>query len=119
MSASGIDDRQRAARVLLKHPLVVATDTERYRLVKRHAAWLREWFEVNTGWALQIDSEVARLAKEPASVGNPTHPLVAVKGSVPFSRRRYVLLMLSLAALERSDAQISLGRLAEQVVLYG
>lgn len=117
MIGPGTDDRQRAARVLLMHPLVTASDVERYRLVKRHTPWLREWFEVNTGWALHADSEVVRLAKEPANLGDPTHPVTARAGSVPFSRRRYVLLMLSLAALERSDAQISLGRLADQVVL--
>lgn len=119
MSASGIDDRQRSARMLLKHPLVQSSEIERYRLVKRHSAWLGEWFEINTGWAVHVDSEVVRLAKEPATLGDPTHPVVSRSGLVPFSRRRYVLLMLGLAALERSDAQISLGRLAEQVVLYG
>jgi uncharacterized protein (TIGR02678 family) len=35
---------------------------------------------------------------------------------VPFTRRRYVLLCLALAALERGEAQIALG-LAEQVVM--
>ncbi|MCZ9340202.1 TIGR02678 family protein, partial [Streptomyces sp. TRM76130] len=33
------------------------------------------------------------------------------------TRRRYVLLCLALAALERGEAQVALGRLAEQVVL--
>ena len=34
-----------------------------------------------------------------------------------FTRRRYVLLCLVLVVLERSDRQISLGRLAEEIVL--
>lgn len=118
MSATGIDDRQRAARILLRHPLVRSSDTERYRLVKRHAPELREWFEINAGWTLYTDSSLARLSKEPATVAEPTHPLRSRSGGAPFTRRRYVLLMLSLASLERSDAQISLGRLAEQVVLH-
>ncbi|WP_308465653.1 TIGR02678 family protein [Rathayibacter soli] len=116
MSASGIDDQQRAARILLKHPLVRAVDEERYRLVKKHATELRNWFDTNTGWMLHIDSEVVRLFREPATLDNATHPIGAAK-DVPFSRRRYVLLALCLAVLERSDAQIALGRMAEQVIV--
>ncbi|MDX3358040.1 TIGR02678 family protein, partial [Streptomyces sp. ME01-24h] len=41
----------------------------------------------------------------------------ANRTAAPFTRRRYVLLCLALAALERGEAQIALGRLAEQVVL--
>ena len=72
----------------------------------------------NTGWRLIVDTEVARLVK---TVGRtrPTPPTPrATRGpSVPFSRRRYVLICLALAVLERADAQITLGRLAEQIVL--
>ncbi|GAA3888059.1 hypothetical protein GCM10022381_32470 [Leifsonia kafniensis] len=117
MSTSGVDDTQRAARALLRHPLIRSTDEERFRLVKRHQAELREWFEINTGWGLHVDSEVARLAREPATLDVSTHPFVARTGKVPFARRRYVLLMLCLAVLERGDAQIALGRLAELVVV--
>ena len=35
---------------------------------------------------------------------------------MPFSRRRYVLACLALAALERADAQVTLGWLAERVL---
>ncbi|RSS44226.1 TIGR02678 family protein, partial [Streptomyces sp. WAC07061] len=49
---------------------------------------------------------------------DPTHPArEATRAATPFTRRRYVLLCLALAALERGEAQIALGRLAEQVVL--
>lgn len=116
MSATGIDDTQRAARLLLLHPLIRSSDDERYRLVRRNAAQLRDWFDTNTGWQVYVDSAVARLYREPATTSVATHPL-AVSG-VPFSRRRYVLLMLCLAVLERADAQIALGRLAELVVVH-
>jgi uncharacterized protein (TIGR02678 family) len=116
VSATGIDDQQRAARILLKHPLVRALDEEKYRLVKKHANDLRNWFDTNTGWMLHVDSEVVRLFREPATLEDATHPISAAK-DVPFSRRRYVLLALCLAVLERSDAQIALGRLAEQAIV--
>lgn len=117
MSASGIDDKQRAARALLRHPMIRSTEDADYRLVKRHAAELREWFEINTGWGLHVDSDVVRLLREPATLDSATHPIAARSSGVPFSRRRYVLLMLCLAVLERSDAQVALGRLADQVVI--
>ncbi|MDY7541149.1 MULTISPECIES: TIGR02678 family protein [unclassified Cryobacterium] len=117
MSVSAVDDRQRAARMLLRTPLIRSTDEERYRLVRRHAGDLAEWFDINTGWALHVDSEVVRLDREPATVTDATHPFAARRGGVPFSRRRYVMLMLSLSVLERSDSQIALGRLAEQVLV--
>lgn len=117
MSVSAVDDKQRAARLLLRTPLIRSADEERYRLVRRHAGDLAEWFEINTGWALHVDSEVVRLEREPASVTDATHPFAARRGGAPFSRRRYVLLMLSLSVLERSDSQIALGRLAEQAMV--
>lgn len=115
MSAAGVDDRQQAARLLLKHSLIRSSDADRFRLVRRYAPHLRDWFDRETGWLLHVDSTVVRLHREPAVLDDGTHPF-AVRG-VPFSRRRYVLLMLCLAVLERSDAQIALGRLAEQVTL--
>jgi uncharacterized protein (TIGR02678 family) len=116
VSVSAVDDKQRAARMLLRRPLIRSTDEDRYRLVRRHAPDLAEWFEINTGWAVHVDSEVVRLDREPATVGDATHPFAAKRGALPFSRRRYVLLMLSLSVLERSDSQIALGRLAELVI---
>jgi uncharacterized protein (TIGR02678 family) len=116
VSVSAVDDTQRAARMLLRQPLIRSTDEDRYRLVRRHAAALAEWFEINTGWSLHVDSEVVRLDREPATADDTTHPFAAKRGGVAFSRRRYVLLMLSLSVLERSDTQIALGRLAELVI---
>ena len=116
MAASRADDYRRAARALLSRPLLRASD-EAFVLVRRYAPELREWFDRNTGWRLDVDSEVARLVKQPATTGDATHPMRDVKSRQPFGRRRYVLTCLALAALERAELQITLGRLAEQVVL--
>jgi uncharacterized protein (TIGR02678 family) len=116
LSISRADELRRAARALLRKPLMRAGDDE-FPLVRRHAPELREWFDRNTGWRVQIDSEVARLVKQAAETDDPTHPARDVKTRQPFGRRRYVLMCLALAVLERADAQITLGRLAEQVVL--
>ncbi|MGY0063665.1 TIGR02678 family protein [Streptomyces sp. LZ34] len=114
------DELRRAGRALLKEPLLLARGphADEFRLVRSHAEELREWFGRNTGWSLQVDAESARLRKSPGVLTDPTHPAREVSRSrAPFTRRRYVLLCLALAVLERGEAQIALGRLAEQVVL--
>ncbi|MBS2961898.1 TIGR02678 family protein [Actinocrinis puniceicyclus] len=110
---------RRAARALLRRPLLRAqgSTADDFKLVRTHAAQLRAWFERNTGWQLYVDAEVARLRRIPGSDADPTHPALDPKTGLEFSRRRYVLLCLALAVLERSEAQIALGWLAEQVVL--
>ncbi|WP_017595708.1 TIGR02678 family protein [Nocardiopsis potens] len=111
---------RRAARALLREPLLLADGptADEFRLVRQHARDLREWFDRNTGWALHVDAEVARLRKSPGSTADPTHPAREAGGArSAFTRRRYVLFCLALAVLERSEAQIALGRLASQIVL--
>lgn len=110
----------KAARALLSEPLLLAhgPHADAFRLVRQHASELREWFDRNTGWSLRVDAEAARLRKTPGTLADPTHPArEATRSGAPLTRRRYVLLCLALAALERGEAQIALGRLAEQVVL--
>lgn len=118
------EEQVRAARTLLLRPLLRAeADPEAFRSVRRHADHLRRWFEQNTGWRLVVDAQVVRLLKVTVPAGATSvavagrHPARARRGDPPFTRRRYVLLCLALAALERSDPQVSLGRLADHVVL--
>ncbi|MFG3702624.1 TIGR02678 family protein [Micromonospora sp. NPDC047620] len=110
--------RRRAARLLLARPLLVAglTDAETYRLVRAYAADLREWFDRETGWQVVADAHTVRLVKLTADPYDGTHPARDPRSRTPFSRQRYVLTCLALAALERADGQITLGRLAEEVV---
>jgi uncharacterized protein (TIGR02678 family) len=116
LGASRVAEFRRAARALLHRPLLSASD-DVFVLVRQYITELREWFDRNTGWRLHLDSEVARLVKQPATAEDGTHPARDGKSKQAFGRRRYVLTCLSLAALERADSQITLGRLAEQVVL--
>ncbi len=114
---SQVDNLQRAARALLRRPLLRAAEQEDFRLVRSQLAELRSWFDANTGWRLHADADVIRLHKEPATVDDATRPARDPRNRNAFGRRRYVLFCLALAALERADAQIPLGRLAEQVLL--
>lgn len=111
-------ERQRAARALLGRPLLSArgADADVCALVRRHAAWLRDWFARNAGWMLEIDSEFARLRKTPSGRQDGTRGARDPRGDSPFSRRRYVLFCLALAALERSERQTALGKVADDIV---
>ena len=119
LAITRVEETRRAARALLRHPLLRArgADAEAFTLVRRHAVELREWFHRNAGWRLAVDSEVARLVKTVADTTDATHPARDARSKAAFTRRRYVLACLALAVLDRADAQITLGRLAEQVVL--
>lgn len=111
---------QKAARALLKEPLLLADgpSADAFRLARQYSGELRDWFDRNTGWVLRVDAEAARLHRAPGTLVDATHPArEATRARAPFTRRRYVLLCLALAALERGEAQAALGRLAEQVVL--
>lgn len=109
------DDRRRALRALLRRPLLPAGDPA-FALVRRHARQLQEWLLAETGWVLTVDAEAARLRKQPTLPVDPTRPATSARSQRPFARRQYVLLCLALAALERADAQITLGRLADRVL---
>jgi uncharacterized protein (TIGR02678 family) len=111
-------DRARALRLLLRHGLLTPAgpDPAGFVLARKHAGWLRDWLENQTGWSLQVATGLARLRKVPASLKDGTRPAVADRTRTPFTRRRYVLLCLALAALERTDAQVTLGRLAERIL---
>lgn len=109
---------QRAARALLSRPLLVAgRSDDDFRLVRLHAGELREWFDRETGWRLLVDAQTARLFKTAPTADDATHPARDPRSRTPFGRRRYVLTCLALAALERADSQITLGRLAQHVLL--
>jgi uncharacterized protein (TIGR02678 family) len=113
------DERRRAVRALLRHPLLTATtpDPAAFRLAKRHSAWLADWFTREAGWSLITDTSMVRLKKTTGEWADDSRPATVASGSrATFSRRRYVLLCLALAVLERAESQVTLGRMVDQVV---
>jgi uncharacterized protein (TIGR02678 family) len=113
-----LEERQAAVRALLRYPLLAAgrPDPNAFKLVRRHASWLRDWFAEVAGWSLRVDNGLARLQKRVPRSSDSTRPAVADRSGSPFSRRRYALLCVGLAVLERADAQVTLGQVAERVI---
>jgi uncharacterized protein (TIGR02678 family) len=98
-----------AMRALLMTPLM-SPGHEDFSAVRRQADALRQWFSRESGWTLLIEREGARLYKRPADLADTT------RGLPDYERRRYVLLSLACAALERADAQITLRVLGERLL---
>lgn len=91
-------------------PLMTPAHAE-FAAVRRHAEELRTWFAREAGWTLHIERDCARLYKRPADLRE------ASRGLPDYDRRRYVLLCLACAVLERADPQITLRVLGERLLL--
>ena len=104
------DEFRTALRGLLMTPLMSPAH-EDFAAVRRQAEGLRDWFARETGWVLHVEREGARLYKRPADLSDAT------RGLPGYDKRRYVLLCLACAVLERADAQITLRLLGERLLL--
>ncbi len=103
------EERERALRALLMHPLIASGDPD-LELVRRHTEYLRDWFGREAGWNLQVERQCARLYKRPALFTDFT------RGLPEFDRERYALLCLACAVLERAESQITLRTLGERLL---
>ncbi len=110
-------ERRRALRALLRTPLLTAfgENSEEYVLVRRHMTWLKQWLAKFPAWTLRVEQDVARLRKTPPDTHDDTRGATDVTTGIPFSKRKYALLCLLLAALERSDRQTTLRHIMEAV----
>jgi uncharacterized protein (TIGR02678 family) len=111
-------ERRVALRALLRTPLLPATGetAEQYILVRRHSEWLKQWFAKFPDWSLHIGGELARLRKVPAELLDDTRPAIDRGSGATFTKQRYALLCLALAALEQLDRQTTLGQLAQRIM---
>ena len=100
-----------AVRALLMTPLI-SPDHEDFPAIRRQAGALRDFFARETGWPLQIEHDGARLYKRPADLAS------TMRGLPQYDRRRYVLLCLACAVLERAEPQITLRLLGERLLHF-
>lgn len=122
------EERRTAARALLAEQLLDA-EHPAYALARRHEQALARRFSDLLGYRLELAPGFARLVKRPTEAAL-RRPLRIRPGSASgrararddwpaLDRRRAVLLMLALAALERSGQQTVVGELARAVADAG
>jgi uncharacterized protein (TIGR02678 family) len=113
------EERRQALRALLQHPLLLpeGPTATAFALARRHQDFLADWFAHHADWRLLATAEAVRLRKQTASAGDGTRGAVEPAKEEPFQRSRYVLFCLAVAALERGGRQVTLGRLAEHVLV--
>lgn len=111
-------ERRRAVRLLLRHPLITpeSPDPDGFALVRKHADRLISFFATQLGYRLFVEPDLARLHKASPFGFGSVRPLLTRSGQ-PFDPRRYSLLCLALAVLERVESQVSLSQLANGVQL--
>lgn len=118
MIADGVRDTdlgayQRAARLLLVHPLItrLSPDPDALPLIRRFGPSLALDFGAVAGYRLELGPTCARLVKR-ADRLDPTQS-VQPRDRKPFDRRRYAYLCLVLGALGRAGTQVALTELAD------
>jgi len=123
-----LDERRVATRALLAAPFVDAGDPA-YALIRRHERELARAFQTTFGYQLEIGSTAARAVGPPTAAGL-RRPL-RVRPQSASGRRRptdswpalsdrgCVLLLLTLAALERGTSQTAIAELARDVEQAG
>lgn len=113
------EERRTALRALLQHPLLVPDGVTAlaFALVRKHRSWLTDWFAHHADWSLVATAEAVRLRKHPPDNADGTRGAVDQRSEELFTRTRYVLLCLALAALERGDRHVTLARLSEAIIL--
>lgn len=122
------EERTQALRALLAAPFLDARDPT-YALVRRHERELASTLQAAYGYQLEIGSTAARASGPPTPDG-ARRPLRISPASVSGRRRPpdewpalgdrgCVLLLLTLAALERGGAQTALAELAREAERAG
>jgi uncharacterized protein (TIGR02678 family) len=110
-----VAERQRAARALLRTPLLHADGpgADDLRLVRRHRGELERLFADGFGYRLVVDPGAARLFK--TGLGRDATRPLRRRGGKPFTPRMYALLCLTVAALGRGKSQMLVDELVAQV----
>lgn len=108
-----LGDLQRAARLLLRTPLVTSQDPEAFALVRRWELVLRNEFGQKFGYRLDVSRTAARLLRRPASLS--IHRGARLATGRPMSRWGYVYFALVLAAVEQPGQQVLASELIDRI----
>ncbi len=109
-----LPELQRAARALLRRPLITTHHGEDFRLVLRWETVLRNEFSQKLGYRLDVSRSAARLLRRPASLTAWRGARLATGRTL--SRWGYVYLCLTLAALEHPGHQVLASELLSRIL---
>jgi uncharacterized protein (TIGR02678 family) len=113
LPAHQLPELQRAARCLLRTPLVTARDGDDFRLVRRWETVLRNEFGQKLGYRLDVRRSAARLLRRPATVS--PHRGAVLESGRGLTRWAYVYVCLVLAAIEEPGHQILASELVTRI----
>lgn len=108
-----LPELQRAARALLRQPLITARDKDNFRLVLKWEGVLRNEFSQKLGYRLDVSRTAARLLRRPASLTTSRGAQLSTGRAL--SRWAYVYLCLTLAALEQPGHQVLASELLTRI----
>lgn len=106
---------RQAARALMRVPMIFdgGPHEDALRLVRRHRVELTRLFADGLGYRLVVEPGVVRLFKP--GLGRDSSRGLLRRNGTAFTPRRYALLVLVLAALTRSRAQLMIDELVAEV----
>jgi uncharacterized protein (TIGR02678 family) len=104
---------QRAARLLLRRPLITSKDPEAFAMVRRWEQVLGNEFSQKFGYRLDVSRTAARLLRRPASLSAQRG--ARLPNGRPMSRWGYVYFALVLAALEQPGRQVLASELLDRI----
>lgn len=108
-----LPDLQRAARCLLRTPLVTVDAGADFRLIRRWEIVLRNEFSQKLGFRLDVSRSAARLLRRPATIS--PHRGAHLETGRELTRWAYVYLCLTLAAIEEPGHQILASELVTRI----
>lgn len=108
-----LPELQRAARALLRRPLLTTRHGDEFRLVLKWETILRNEFGNKLGYRLDVSRSAARLLRRPASLTCERGARLAT--GTTLTRWGYVYLCLTLAALEQPGQQVLASELTDRI----
>lgn len=108
-----LDDLQRAARLLLRRPLICADDPAAFAAVRRWETVLRNEFNQKLGYRLDVTRSAVRLTRR--AVSPSASRGARLPNGRPMSHWGYTYFALVLAALEAPGEQVLASELIERI----
>jgi uncharacterized protein (TIGR02678 family) len=113
LSTHQLPELQRAARALLRTPLITASSDADFRLVRKWESVLRNEFGQKLAYRLDVSRSAARLLRRSVTVSR--HRGARLETGRPLTRWAYTYMCLTLAAIEQPGHQVLASELLSRI----